>query len=654
MDLYRLLVPALACVVSVGPVPAFATSLDDELINQLSARSPLQEAKISPDGNYLALAVVDNDERTIKVAATKDMKFIGGVRLGGAKEFGSFYWANDERLVAKVMQKLSWQEEPVYYGELFAFNWDGRKGKMIYGYSAGEGETGSHIKRTQSTDGWASFIDPLPNDPKHILIASQPMSGDQGSLARVVKLDIYRGLERSINIMAPVADAGFLLRPDQSVGAAYGSDRNANFQVYLRQEGKEPWKPLAAEDVAPLGFDNSGKALYVLRGENGGPLGLYKYELDQEKFKKLYVDPVSNVTGVLTSQDDHLVYGLKVEDGLPSYLMVNGKHPEAIAFKELLAAFPGTDLTITSSTPDGSKYVFLTETDTDPGSLYLFDQEKLSVTQLFSFYANLDRKTLMPSEPFSFKSSDGLTLHGYYTPPRPDRAGKHHKLVVLVHGGPHGIRDHWAFDRDVHILSQHGYAVLRVNYRGSGGYGTTFLEAGYRHWGDLIQQDIAEAVDWAIREKNIAKEKVCIMGGSFGGYSAVMSAITYPDKYHCAVANAGIYDLPLMKEEGEIPEFYNGEAYLEKALGMDEAQLRAFSPAAQAARLQVPLLLTHGTQDKRAPIEQYEALAAALKAAKKPFESLVLDKEGHGFRDPENRALYYRTVLTFLNQQLGD
>ncbi|ROQ18841.1 alpha/beta hydrolase family protein [Gallaecimonas pentaromativorans] len=654
MDLFRLLLPVLACLASASVTPAVATSLDNELINQLSARSPLQEAKISPSGDYLAFAVVDNDERTIKVVATKDMHFVGGVRLGGTKEFGSFYWANDERIVAKVVEKLGWQEEPVYYGELFAFNRDGKKGKMIYGYSAGEKQTGSHIKRTQSTYGWASFIDALPNDSQHILIGSQLMSSDQGTFAQVMKLDIYRGLERSMNLMAPVPDAEFLLRPDQSIGAAYGSDKNAKSQVYLHQEGKEPWKPLATGDITPLGFDNSGKGLYVLRGDDGGPLGLYKYELDQGNYKKLYVDPVSSVTNVLTSLNDHLVYGLEVEDGLPSYLIINGQHQEAKTFKDLLATFPGTELTITSSTPDGSQYVLLTETDTDPGSLYLFDQKKRSVTQLFSFYATLDRKALMPSEPFSFKASDGLMLHGYYTPPRPDRAGKHHKLVVLVHGGPHGVRDHWAFDRDVHILSQHGYAVLRVNYRGSGGYGAAFVEAGYRHWGDLIQRDIAEAVDWAIREKDIAKDKVCIMGGSFGGYSAVMSAIIYPDKYRCAVANAGVYDLPLMKEEGDVPEYYNGEAYLDQALGEDEAQLLAMSPAAQVGRLKVPLLLTHGTQDKRAPIEQYEALATALKAAHKPFESLVLDKEGHGFRDPEHRALYYRTVLNFLGQQLGD
>ncbi len=643
-----------ALALSSGFMAHGAATLDMPLIEQLSNRLPFQEAKLSPDGKHLAWAVLKDNERTIRTLRLDNMAVVGGARLGGESEFGDFFWANNERLVAEVLQRHGWQEEPVSYGELYAFDLDGSKGKVIYGFRADERQTGSQIKKADRTFGWAELIDPLIEDERYILISSTPMREDRSSLAKVARLNVDNGVSRSTAIQSPVPDATFLTKSDHQVALVYGTDKEGRRQVYLRDPQQRDWQPLGKSNLVPLAFNASGKGLYLLGDIEDDKSGLYRYNLADGSYKNLYTDKVVDITNVMVSQGDKQVYALRVDDGLPSYLLVNSKHPEAQIFKNLLASFPGQQVSIVSRTPDDSKYVLTVSSDVDPGSIYLFDKPKNKLYTLYSYREKLDKQALVPTEPFNFKSSDGLSLHGYYTAPREDRAGKSNKLVVLVHGGPYQVRDYWGFNPQVHLLSQHGYGVLRVNFRGSAGYGTDFELAGHRQWGDAIQRDIAEAVDWAISNKGVAKDKICIMGASFGGYSALINPIRFPGKYQCAVANAGVYDLAIMGKSGDIPKLYYGNTYLTEVLGSDHEKLKALSPAHQADKLSVPVLLAHGDRDERAPKVHFEAMVAALNKADKPHETYLVKGEGHGFANPENRALYYQKVLNFLDKHLAD
>ncbi len=150
-------------------------------------------------------------------------------------------------------------------------------------------------------------------------------------------------------------------------------------------------------------------------------------------------------------------------------------------------------------------------------------------------------------------------------------------LVTLVHGGPNA-RDYWNFDSEVQLLASQGYAVLRVNYRGSSGYGWEHMSGSKNQWGGRVQQDIIEATRWVIQQGGIEQDKVCIMGGSFGGYSAVQSAALAPDLFKCVVAVAGVYDLEMMFDEGNIPRIIYGKEYLIEQLGTDKALMRQYSP----------------------------------------------------------------------------
>ncbi len=150
----------------------------------------------------------------------------------------------------------------------------------------------------------------------------------------------------------------------------------------------------------------------------------------------------------------------------------------------------------------------------------------------------------------------------------------------------------------------------------------------------------------------INKDKICIEGGSFGAYSALQSAVIEPDMFKCAIGVAGVYDLPLMREEGDIPSFNFGDAYLSEVIGDDINVMRQMSPAYNADKLKARILLVHGEKDERTPIEQYTSMAESLDRINYPYEKMIFDKEGHGFYNPGNQAKYYKKMLAFIEESL--
>ena len=321
---------------------------------------------------------------------------------------------------------------------------------------------------------------------------------------------------------------------------------------------------------------------------------------------------------------------------------------EASLFKGMLSALPGYSLSLTSRSSNGQYWVLYAYNDIDAGTFYLFDKSSGQLTQLLANMNHISIDDFSETQPVTFPATDGTLIHGYLTYPVGKAKDEKVPLVTLVHGGPHGVRDYWGFDRDVQMLAGQGYAVLQVNYRGSGGYGADYQQAGYHQWGDLMQQDIIDGTRWAAEQGNIDKANICIMGASFGGYSALMSASLAPDLFKCAISMAGVYDLNLMYEEGDTPTELWGESFLKRAIGTDQKQLADFSPVNHVQSIGGPVLIAHGKRDRRVPFEHAERLKTALDNAQKPYEWFVRDEETHGFYDENNRAEYYGEVAKFL------
>ena len=225
--------------------------------------------------------------------------------------------------------------------------------------------------------------------------------------------------------------------------------------------------------------------------------------------------------------------------------------------------------------------------------------------------------------------------------------------MVLIHGGPHGIADQWGYRAEVQLLATRGYAVLQVNYRGSGGYGEKFIERGYRQWGLSMQDDITDATHWAVKQGYADPKRMCLYGGSYGGYAAIEGVVREPDLYKCAIGYAGVYDLRVQLGRSDTQRSNAGVDYLHRALGTDQADLLRRSPLAGVARIKASLLLAHGREDQRVPFMNFRAFTKALDADHIAYESLVKEHEGHGFFLPAHRLEFYNKMLDFLDRNIG-
>jgi dipeptidyl aminopeptidase/acylaminoacyl peptidase len=256
-------------------------------------------------------------------------------------------------------------------------------------------------------------------------------------------------------------------------------------------------------------------------------------------------------------------------------------------------------------------------------------------------------------EPFSFQARDGMTIHGYLTfPPGVDR--KDLPMVLNVHGGP-WARDVWGFDPEAQWLANRGYLCVQVNFRGSTGYGKAFVNAGDREWGNAMQNDLTDAVEFAIGQGWADRERVAIYGGSYGGYAALAGVTFTPDLYRCAVDIVGPSNLKTLIET--IPPYWQPlVAQFHQRVGNPETDadfLWSRSPLSRAASIKTPLLIAQGANDPRVKQAESEQIVAALRDAGIDHEYMLFPDEGHGFAKPENRLKFYAAAERFLARHLG-
>lgn len=634
-----------------------ANSTKASSFDSLFDHSQYKNAKISPDGKHIAASALYQGKYVIIFFDRDNLNPVGSANFSSNYEPGDFFWVNNKRIVIEMVKRTYSTEEPVSYGELYAVNFDGSRGEMIYGYQSGMGSSrqGSRFTRKESIRGWGEIIDILPEDEKHILISSTPMSNTGERFSSVLKINIYSGIVKKDLGKAPISFARFLTDTKGNLRALVGTDKNNHNIIYIKYD--DGWTKLpnntVSSSVSPIAISKSGKYLYTLDNYDQDLFGLFKLNLEDLSYRSVYTDKTVDISDIEMTTNGRTAYALRVDDSYPAYLILNKKVEEAKVLKSLLKSFPYSEVNITSKTLNGGHYLVKVSSDVDPGSLYLFDKEKNKLQILFQFKPEHSKTAFAQVEPIQFKATDNQIIHALFTQSQVTDKKALPPVVILVHGGPHGVRDFWGYSSQVQYLALNGYSVLQVNYRGSGGYGAKFELAGHRVWGTVIQQDIYEAYQWLIKKKKAKPNNACIMGGSFGAYSAIQSAIKYPDTYKCAIANAGIYDLQLMFDEGDIQERKAGESYLKQVLGTNTHELQSMSPVNHVAKIKIPLLLAHGKDDERAPFEHVERLQEALDKAKKPYEWFVIDKEGHGFYNPVNQKAYMKKVLLFLNKNLS-
>lgn len=617
----------------------------------LVKHSTVKQVKISPDGSHLAVRKLHKGEHILVFMSLSPVEVTGTLRFRGDEEVGDFHWANKERVVAEIMEGKAALESPVHYGSLFAIDYDGSNGDNIFGWAAGEQQTGSRIRKAEDSYAHATIIDPLLDDDREIMISTYPWARDWETHGKVYRLNIYTGVKQRVTGLPQVGGRAFTDGRGNLL-FANGTDREGNYQLY-RKDKKVGWSEIEDEALGrgtPVGFDRESNSAYLVLDRESKTEQLVRLELDSSEYQSLFAGERADIEGIISHPESGKPLGVYTHPDYPEEHFFNEGDGFAALFRGMKKAFDGYNVAFTSFTRDGKKGVLKVYGDRLPGDYFLVDLPSKRVDFLISSAEWLDPQKLNPMRAETFTTEDGLQIGVYLTFPK--EASEDLPMVVMPHGGPHA-RDYWGYDRSAQILSQNGYLVLQVNFRGSTGYGDGFYSAGEREWGGKIQRDIAEAAHWAVKQGYADGERLCIYGASFGGYSALMNPIRYPDLYRCAVGYVGVYDLGMMFEKGDIQRRDRGISYLKRELSEDEDFLRANSPLHHTDKLELPLFIIHGEEDERVPVEHAEALLEKLEEDEKPVETMIVAKEGHGFYSEKNNKVLYTRLLGFLDRHIG-
>lgn len=421
---------------------------------------------------------------------------------------------------------------------------------------------------------------------------------------------------------------------------------DAPFEEYMRTSFKDSWNPLM------FTFDN--KNLIVSHNLDGrDKTAVVEWNVaDKKETKLIHEDPDYDVSSVSYSKK-RKVLTMVSWTGAKSERIFLDEQTEAM-YNKLAENFEGYDYWIYGEDDSETKFLVWAGSDRKPGVYYAYNAESGELTELADSRPWLEEEHLAPMEPISYKSRDGLTIHGYLTLPV-GREAKDLPVVVNPHGGP-WARDQWGYNPEVQMLANRGYAVLQMDFRGSVGYGRKHWEASFKQWGKAMQDDITDGVQWLIDQGIADPDRVAIYGASYGGY-ATLAGITFtPELYACAVDYVGVSNLFTFMQT--IPPYW--APYLEMMYEMvgnpetDSLALREASPVFHADKIQCPLFIAQGAHDPRVNKDESDQMVEALKERGIEVEYMVKDNEGHGFHNEENRFDFYGAMEKFLDQHIGE
>lgn len=628
------------------------TSMAQVDVSPFVANGTYGTIKISPTGEFYAATMRLVDRTVLVIIRRSDKQMTARVSGVAHSDIDDFRWVNDERVVVSMAEKFGSLDQPLATGELHAVNADGSGGQLLVGHS--DPKLGPWAERIGILENYsfAHMVDDLADDARGILIGVAQL-GSVTPWTRIERLDVYNGRRRLV-ARAPLERARFVTDGEGAVRFARGFANDNTSKLYYRDGNQEQWRLLhdqaqSGHDEIPLGFSADGKAAYLRVEHEAGPDSIVALDLASAKRKEVLRDAVVDPYEIQYDQD-RVPVGASFMRGQLRTVFFDEQGKRAKLQRMLEKAFPDSAVRITSSTRDGGLSVLGVSSDRDAGAFYLFDHQSKAAHFIFNIRDGIDPAQMGTSKSIEFKSRDGLELYGHLTLPKdaPDKAPL--PMVLLPHGGPFGVFDEWEFDTDTQLLASAGYAVLRVNFRGSGNFGHAFEVSGAREWGGRMQDDLSDATRWAIEQRIADPKRICIVGASYGAYAALMGLVREPDLYRCAVGYAGVYDLPTLHKANSRYARWT-RAWVEQWIGSDNLQSR--SPNRLADRIKAPVFLAAGGEDRTAPIRHSRMMERALLAAEVPVETLYFDSEGHGFYTEEHRRAYYVKLLDFLSRYLG-
>jgi dipeptidyl aminopeptidase/acylaminoacyl peptidase len=624
----------------------FAASADDGVptLQEFFRHSEFRDIQISPDGKHLAATVPDEDTQALVIFTRENRKVTGVARFDDGRQVASFRWVSSKRVVFTMNDRLGSLVRPVPRGELLFMDVNGKDRAAYAG-----GTRASNLTHV-----------PL-EDSDHVIVTDYLPSQRREEADTVLYRVNAKTAQGRVLAYSPVPNAYFLVDHEGNPRVAAGARGYLKGEVHYYNAESKSWTLIYEQAkservMRPVRMHPDGVRFYAVVSEASGPDGVYLVSPAGE-LELIARDEVSDPTMPVLSTDGTSLVAVDFLAATPRRHYVDPTHPDAKLLAGLEKAFPDQWVSLTSATRDGRLVVFEVGGDRNPGAFYLFDRKTGQAGYLAARNDWIAAEKLGTMQPVKVTARDGMVIHGWLTLPPGIKEAKNLPLIVNPHGGPHGPFDMWGYQRDVQLLATRGYAVLQPNFRGSGGFGRAFEEAGYGQWGGSMQDDVTDVTQWAIKTGLADPERICLYGGSYGAYASLMGVAKEPDLYRCAMGFVGVYDLAMMFRRGDIRESESGVDYMEHVLGRDPAQLAARSPAQLAERITVPLMIVAGEKDRRTPPAQSELLVKNLKAAGKGDlveHFWVEDGEGHGFYKVENNVKLYGTMLAFFEKHIGE
>jgi acetyl esterase/lipase len=611
-------------------------------------------ASISPSSKHLAVTVGTAGGRMRLAVLDLDPLAAPKVIAGFVDaDIERAWWVNDDRLafLFSTRDRSPLRERAEGY---YAVNRDGSGQRELI---ASQFVYSAPVAVRPLGLGW-DFKGVVRDGSPDVLVEESLGEGKGSNLAR---LDTLTGRTRSIVEGAPAKADGWMLGPDR-LPSTVSVQKGPRTELWWRREGKAyeriaEFKTFSEEGFVPLGHDDDG-ALLVSAVRKGANDALYRFDPKTKQF------------------DDDPVVALKDFDLHPSLetdfkgrtLGVHTAADRAVSvwfddgMRKLQAAVDAAlpkrhNKLLCGNCTDDRHIVVHSSSDREPGEYLLLDRRSMTLSPI----ARTRPWIVEAEQPArSFRrvpARDGLALPVYVTRPANAPADAKLPAVVMVHGGP-WVRGHsLAWEPWAAFLGTRGYAVIEVEFRGSTGYGKRLQTAGYKQWGLAMQDDLADAIDWAVRQGLVDPKRVCILGGSYGGYAALMGPIRHPEAYRCAVAFAAVTDIDMMYDIGwsDLSDVWkqHGMPGLIGDQKADAAQFEATSPLKQVKRIKVPLLVAHGGVDRRVPIAHSSRFHDAARDAGVKIDYVVYGDEGHGFYQPKNEADFLKRIEAFLAAHIG-
>lgn len=522
-------------------------------------------------------------------------------------------------------------------------------GYFLSGIAVYDLKTKTILRLTIPTTGVlpANVIHVAP-DGSHILIDGMAKSYFD---VRVWRIDLTTGKpEKLVGDHANIYD--YYADEDGVVRAGIGFVRGTYHSIYLDTDGKYrrtervklPNDPDSAIDrILPRPGTLQG---YAISNHEGGRFALYDYDLKTGAFgKRIFAHDEVDVDDVV-QQRGGTVLGVNYTDDRPR---VHWLDPQLSAIQTHIdRTLPGLSNQIVSIAHEAKRVIVWSSAPHDPGAYYVFDRTRNQMLELARPYEKLVDAKLAEMRTVSYTARDGLKINAYLTLPR-GRDPRNLPLVMMPHGGPFA-RDVWQYDPYVQFLASRGYAVLQPNFRGSTGYGRDFVEAGEGQWGRKMQDDVDDGTRWLTAQGIADPKRVCIMGGSYGGYAAMWASVRNPDLYRCAISLAGISDVPEMLRYDRwnlMSRRYHAD-WRERVRGVEKFDLASISPIRFASRVAIPILIAHGGQDRIVAPGQSKRFHDALIKAGKSSEYVLYPDSAHGTTTPADTADFMARIEKFL------